>query len=400
MPFKDRSLDSISRADLQELVDAQVPEGRDLEYKQELPGASDGEKKEFLADVSSFANAAGGVLLYGVEDRDGTAVGLPGIPNEDVDTAILRLEGMAQDGIEERIPGFRARAIEVSDTHSVVALKVPRSWAGPHMVVFKGTSRFFSRNTRGKYPLDLPELRRAFEAGRTMRDGLQRFRVERVAAIMAGETPVPLYEGPKVIIHLAPLNALATGPRIDMAGLDPYELRLKVPGFNVYRDAKYNFDGLAVSPPASDQGLTPAYAQLFRNGIIEGVTSTLVYEEAGQRNLHSTDVEPVVIAAVEDYTRVARYLGLEPPYAVALSMTGVEGYRVIPETTNRRWDHFRSPIDRDLLLIPEVVVESAEFHAPTVLRPIFDVLWQSAGWPRSMNYDEDGTHRPSADSPR
>lgn len=399
MPLRERPLDSIHRGDLQELVDAQIPEGRDLEYKRELPGGSDGERKEFLADVSSFANAAGGMLLYGVEDRDGTAVGLPGIPNADVDTAILRLDAMVQDGIEERIPGVRAHAISVSDTHSVVALKVPRSWAGPHMVVFKGTSRFFGRNSRGKYQLDLPEIRRAFEEGRTIREGLQRFRVERIASIVAGETPVPLYDGPKMILHFAPLSALAAGPRIDIAGLDPYELRLTAPRSDAYHDAKYNFDGLAVSPPAGDQGVTPAYAQLFRNGIVEGVSATLMYEEAGQRNLYSLVVEPVVIESVGEYARIAGQIGLEPPYAVILSLTGVEGYRVIPDTS-RHWNSLRNPFDRDILLLPEIVVESGEFNPSTVLRPIFDVLWQSAGWPRSMNYEEDGTHRPTANPRR
>lgn len=64
MALKDRALSSIEREDLDELVEARVQEGRDPEFKRELPSNSVSEEKEYLADVSSFANAPGGVILY------------------------------------------------------------------------------------------------------------------------------------------------------------------------------------------------------------------------------------------------------------------------------------------------------------------------------------------------
>ena len=57
-----------------------VPESQRLEYKLELPKGSDGDIKEFLADVSALANTGGGHLLYGIdEERDATGqpTGLP-----------------------------------------------------------------------------------------------------------------------------------------------------------------------------------------------------------------------------------------------------------------------------------------------------------------------------------
>jgi len=62
----EKDLQLIQEADLEELIKNKVPEGKTTEYKQVLPGSSDADKKEFLADVSSFANAAGGHLLYGI----------------------------------------------------------------------------------------------------------------------------------------------------------------------------------------------------------------------------------------------------------------------------------------------------------------------------------------------
>jgi predicted HTH transcriptional regulator len=72
--------DQIDSIDLEQLVADRVPEGRELEYKRELPGNADEDKREFLYDVTSLANASGGFLIYGIEekrDENGKATGEP-----------------------------------------------------------------------------------------------------------------------------------------------------------------------------------------------------------------------------------------------------------------------------------------------------------------------------------
>ncbi len=71
MSLYNKEIESISEQDLQSLVEDEVPENKNMEYKMSLPGNSDGEKKEFLADVSSFANASGGDIYYGIKEEDG-----------------------------------------------------------------------------------------------------------------------------------------------------------------------------------------------------------------------------------------------------------------------------------------------------------------------------------------
>lgn len=73
------SFDTIDAADLHRLVASGASEGRDLEFKRELPGGSDAEIKEFLADVTSLANAHGGDLVFGVEESAGTATRISGV---------------------------------------------------------------------------------------------------------------------------------------------------------------------------------------------------------------------------------------------------------------------------------------------------------------------------------
>ena len=58
-----KNIDQITEEDLQALIDNSVLEGKTIEYKQSLPSNSDSDKKEFLADISSFANASGGDFM-------------------------------------------------------------------------------------------------------------------------------------------------------------------------------------------------------------------------------------------------------------------------------------------------------------------------------------------------
>lgn len=162
MTLSNKRIEDIEETDLQGLVSGGVPEGRLIEYKLVLPSGGDSDKKEFLADVSSFANASGGDIVYGMKEYQGAAAELVGIPARDWDAERLRLEEIIRNGIAPRIPGLTIKVVPLESSGAALVIRIPRSFAKPHMVVFKGSSRFFSRNTSGKYQLDVTELRAAF----------------------------------------------------------------------------------------------------------------------------------------------------------------------------------------------------------------------------------------------
>jgi len=66
MSLSDKSLESLEESDLQALIDKEDREKKTIDYKVSLPNNTYDSKKEFLADVSSFANAAGGHLVIGM----------------------------------------------------------------------------------------------------------------------------------------------------------------------------------------------------------------------------------------------------------------------------------------------------------------------------------------------
>ena len=58
-----KDISDVKQHDIETLVSAGTLESRYLEYKEALPGGSEADKHELLADVSAFANASGGVIL-------------------------------------------------------------------------------------------------------------------------------------------------------------------------------------------------------------------------------------------------------------------------------------------------------------------------------------------------
>jgi len=148
-----KALESVTENDLQELL-GKVPEEKTIEYKLALPGNSESQRKEFLADVSSFANAAGGDLIYGIRAAAGVPTEVCGLQEIDLDAKKLELENVIRDGIRPRIPGVGIRGVPLT-SGVVIIIRIPKSWASPHMVIFGKHDRFYSRNSAGKFRLDV-----------------------------------------------------------------------------------------------------------------------------------------------------------------------------------------------------------------------------------------------------
>lgn len=155
---------------------------------------------------------------------------------------------------------------------------------------------------------------------------------------------------------------------------------------------RYNFDGLLSH--ASSEGRASSYVQLFRSGIIEAVLADVKNPgPAGQKVIPGGWLEKHFIEVLPIYLWAQREIGIEPPVFLMFSMLGVADYVIGTDDRYRRHGYNQSPIDRNVLLVPEIMLEGFEQEASGVLRQAFDAVWNAAGWSRSMNYDEDGVWR-------
>lgn len=375
MALINKPLDSINEQDLLDLISNQVREIKTIEYKLTLPGNSDRDKKEFLFDVSSFANASGGDLIYGVKEVDATAVELVGLEANQVDREILRLENIIRDGIDPRIPNVRIWPVMLKSGKIAVIIRVAKSWMLPHRVKYGGTSRFYSRNSAGKYELDVSELRPLFAITATAAERIRDFRSERLSKITAGETPVMLKEGARIVLHIVPIAALDPSSRFDLSSLRGETDRLIPMDVNGgWNRPRYNFDGLVAS--AQHGGLSHSYLQLFRNGSAEAVNTSLI-REPDQEHFIEDRYEREVLAATTRILSVQKELGVESPLFVMLSFLGVKGYSMLFSGSSPDAGH---PMDRDNLLVPEEMLETFEGEVQSTMTEVFKIVWNAAGY--------------------
>lgn len=183
MALKNTPLDKIAESHVADLIAAQVMESLHIEYKRAAYGAKDEDRREFLADISSFANTAGGDLVIGVDEKDGVPIRLT--PLADVATAtgeIDRLDKMARSGIDAPIAGLQMRAVPVTGG-AIIVIRIPKSFLAPHRVVYQNSNRFWARSTASprKYQPTVGELRHQFLATPALSERVQRVRLDRVA---------------------------------------------------------------------------------------------------------------------------------------------------------------------------------------------------------------------------
>jgi hypothetical protein len=395
LPFN-KPVGQISEADLNSLISNAVRESKTVEYKAALPGNRDEDKKEFLADVSSFANTSGGMIIYGMAEVDGAASRLPGLVGIDPDAEILRLENSIRDGVDPRIPGVISLPIKLANDNNVIVISIPNSWVSPHMVTYQNTSRFYARNSAGKYQLDVQEIKQAFLLSDEISKRIRDFRVERIAQIAAGETPVPLAEGAAVVIHSIPISAFETVSQIDVPQNSADALSLGTIEQDV-SDYQYNIDGL-VNYLTRHENDFVSYLQLYRNGIIE-IADVSVLRERGElgKLIPSKWFEEVVIDCCGRVVSNQRKMGLRGPIYIFFTLVNVKGYYLGVDQRLRymtTWGDKPLSVDRNMVFYPEITIEDEISDWPRTLRPLFDMVWNSAGWPGCMDYDQDGKWNP------
>jgi len=403
-------IESIDKNHLLSLIEDQAHESRVIDYKSELPD-SNRSKKKFLGAVCAFANTGGGDLVYGMKEAGGVPQQLTGFKTSDIDGDILRLLNLIRDGITPRLSNVRTQQVELADGCYALVLRVPRSFSRPHVVVFDNDWRFYTRTTRSNEPMDVHQIRQAFGLSESVADRIRAFRAERLGRVVSEDTPAPLENTGKVVLHMVPISAFDTPASV--VDLDirrpPLNERLLLPISIIANTTdedldevlysnptdflpRYNFDGVVCDLQSLQPGA--GYVQLFRTGVIEAADTGVFING----HIDLVKLGQGLNRAVHRFLQLLRRLGVEPPIFLMLSLMGVASYEFahVPYS----YLSMRRPVDRENLVIPEVMVESLEQDLTAVqrcMRPLLDSVWNAGGLRRSLDYDEKtGNWKPPA----
>jgi len=379
-----KSIDKVNEQDLINLRTNSVQESKIIEYKKLLNINTKEDKMEFLADISSFSNTNGGDLLIGISEKKGIPDSIDGIDIDNPDKEINKLESLIRDGIEPNIVGLEIKFVKLTNLKRVMIIRIPKSWNLPHRIVYRGYDKFYARNNSGKYPMDVGELRNAFNLSSTLNEKIQKFRTNRVFEITANEATNILVDGAKIILHLLPLSSFSPVKYYNLNDIYQNPGLLK-PIYCSGWNHRINFDGFFTyqSFPNSDKINT--YVLLYKNGIIEAVDNSLFYHQSDIPTIPIILLENKIVEAINNYLRVLSSLSVDFPILVYISMINMKGYQLYSDELRIRGS---KKIENETLFLPEFILENNQICIENMLKNTFDSIWNACGHKGSFHYDE------------
>ena len=129
---------NITKADLQALIDNQIFENRELEYKNySFTGGKlqDKQKAKLMKEIAAFANTNGGTIIIGMqEDEDHLPTKLcgAGMGIGDFDSWLSSFKELVLSRIRPHLHGVDCVPVEVGDDNIAIVVSVPKSYARPH----------------------------------------------------------------------------------------------------------------------------------------------------------------------------------------------------------------------------------------------------------------------------
>ncbi len=148
------------QSDLQSVIDDQFEESLYLEFKSAAAlNKKDLTKKEISKDISSFANSDGGIVIYGIAERDHKADSFNYIDGREITKEWL--ENVIESNIKRRIADIKIFPIRCDNNieKTVYLIKIPASLSAPHMA---SDTRYYRRFNFKSVPMEEYEVRNLF----------------------------------------------------------------------------------------------------------------------------------------------------------------------------------------------------------------------------------------------
>jgi len=156
--------------DIQALIDNDVEESLYLDFKQAgaLDRKDNTKRFDISKDVASFANSDGGIIVYGIKEKNHKAESLSFINGNDITKEWL--EQVINSHIQRHIPDLKIFPIRKDGNieQTVYIVKIPASIEAPHM---SKDNKFYKRYNFESVPMEEYEVRQMY--GRKVKSSLK-----------------------------------------------------------------------------------------------------------------------------------------------------------------------------------------------------------------------------------
>lgn len=370
------NMKNIKKADLQALIDNQVFENRELEYKDysfeggKLP---DKQRDKFMKEIAAFANTNGGTIIIGMqedENRLPTKLSGAGMGLGDFDGWLSSFKQMVLSRIRPHLHGIECVPVVLEDNNIAIVISIPKSYARPHSFWDGNKDEFFMRHVNGIMYMDIDDLRKEFLYTSGLQDKIKEFKRERISLILANECVGDLGNLAKLVIHIIPEWSFELGNIVDLKQL--YMNSSVHPLSGSSWNYRYNADGYCIFGASRLLHYIPTYTQFFHNGIIE---ATEVRSISGYREKEVYDwsaLQGQLMRVITDYGSLLEMMDVPKPWHISASLLNAKGY-----VTSTCWD-MSAPIERDIVNSLEGIC-TEDSPMQDALKVVFDSLSNAFG---------------------
>lgn len=369
------------------IMNAQATEGQTLEFKAELPDRSDRGRAEFLKDVSALANASGGAILFGVVEEKGAAESLSGLRLDDPDAEVRRLSQILESGIEPRIAGIKLAPVCLGDS-DVLVVDVPESLDAPHRYLFNNHSKFVQRVGTHTSELSYDQLRTAFNRTSARMDKLRRQWEEQLTLRNLWK---PIIDGPACVVRLASLSSADERQVIDPKIAYEHWSKLIFPDWGGGSPA-FNYEGV-VAYQSRSADTQSALVQVNRYGSISAYrTARLLIDD--RPLIPSVVIGDFIIQAAKKLIEFSLAIGLRGSALLNVGLVRLSGFEFA--TRDRYGFGSELAAGPPEITMPEFWIDDLENSGVVdhLMRPGFDLIWQSFGWAECPEFSAEGMWSP------
>ena len=351
-----KNINDINIEDICNLISEKQIESRFLEFKQQK---SNGEEDKILKTVCGFANADGGLFIYGLKEKNGEAHEITGVSlnGKSWDDKKLQIQDWIYGRIEPHL-NIEINMITSADDKLLILIKVPKSWNPPHCVIDNQKRIFYLRRDGRTDPMEYEELKRMFDLNNSLIEKINNFRDNRIAKLESENR-----NHYKVIFHAVPLNAYSNN------NINLEKAKNELNGRIIGRDYKYNFEGLYHNN--NEENL-----EFFRNGTFERCY-TMPYTN---EKMYLDTYEKDCITFCKEILQLYKELDIICPVVFFVSLVNIQGYSFMSNGVKKSYE---SIPDKREKLDPNGIIINNENEIEEKVKDLFKPLWNHYGFPEN-----------------
>ena len=327
------------------------PKGRERDVK----------KAEYKSDVCSFANAAGGYMLFGISENNGCASELLGIDIPDDNKDKYELDRRNDlNGIMPRSPYVQFNFVKLENGKYIIIMYIRHDGFAPYLhIQDEKNYLIYKRNGNGKRIVMYDELKTMFNQSLSLEKEILSYRKQRIEHFKSNASAS---EGSFILLEFIPETFLDSNYNQNMYALEKNKninFSSIFSQFNCSSSMIPCVDGLRYIPMDRKYDYGEGYVN--NNGIVEGCFYIVPHPYGDGKTIPWLNLWNRIRLVCYEYIKKFSMIDIGERVFICLSIVGCKDMK----SENNFNNDYIGLIDREIVLCDPILIEKLEDEKET-----------------------------------